>query len=151
MKLKALPVGPIGTTGPVQTMSSGGSKPKSDPMPDWFLGILLTLLALGLAVLAVVGQWALRRRRKIQLMYYMGSSNEQAIIRYQESARMAKFLATAVPDELLALAEKARYSRHRLSDEELDPLDEYLRHSVRALRRLPFHKKLIAKLIYAFY
>ena len=140
-----------GTTGPVQTMSSGGSKPKSDPMPDWFLGILLTLLALGLAVLAVVAQWALRRRRKIQLMYYMGSSNEQAIIRYQESARMAKFLATAVPDELLALAEKARYSRHRLSDEELDPLDEYLRHSVRALRRLPFPKKLIAKLIYAFY
>ena len=140
-----------GTTGPVQTISSGGSKPKSDPMPDWFLGILLTLLALGLAVLAVVAQWALRRRRKIQLMYYMGSSNEQAIIRYQESARMAKFLATAVPDELLALAEKARYSRHRLSDEELDPLDEYLRHSVRALRRLPFHKKLIAKLIYAFY
>ena len=158
---ETIPIGPShpgttpgtssGTTGPVQTMSSGGSKPKSDPMPDWFLGILLTLLALGLAVLAVVAQWALRRRRKIQLMYYMGSSNEQAIIRYQESARMAKFLATAVPDELLALAEKARYSRHRLSDEELDPLDEYLRHSVRALRRLPFHKKLIAKLIYAFY
>ena len=146
-----IPGASSGTTGPVQTMSSGGSKPKSDPMPDWFLGILLTLLALGLAVLAVVAQWALRRRRKIQLMYYMGSSNEQAIIRYQESARMAKFLATAVPDELLALAEKARYSRHRLSDEELDPLDEYLRHSVRALRRLPFPKKLIAKLIYAFY
>lgn len=139
------------TTGPVQTMSSGGSNPKSDPMPDWFLGILLTLLALGMVVLAVVAQWALRRRRKLQLMYYMGSSNEQAVVRYQESARMAKFLGAPVPDELLALAEKARYSRHRLTDEELEPFDEYLRHSVRALRRLPFHRQLIAKLIYAFY
>lgn len=138
-------------TGPMQTISSSGTEPPSPPMPDWFLGILVTLLVLGISILAVMTQWALRRRGKIQMMYYLGSSNNQAIARYLESVRMAKFLATPLPDELVALAEKARFSQHRLSDEELNRFDEHHYQSIQTLRSLPLYRQWIAKLVYALY
>lgn len=127
----------------------GSDKPDgAEKQPDvsgWIHGVLLTLAG----VFTLVAQWQLRLwlRRKKQ---HTGSANAQALARWQEVQTHAK-LRREMPEELLALAQKARFSQHTLTRQELRAFDSYLIHSRRVLRKRPLWHRLYHTLILAIY
>lgn len=112
--------------------------------------LLATLLLVVLAVGVTVGQWRLRvllRRRKLQT----GSPNRQALTRWQYIERLCKPLKQTPPEELLALAQKARFSPHRLSEEELSRLSGFAARSVKQLQKHTVLKRFYYTVILALY
>ena len=107
----------------------------------WLAGILGTA-----AVLA--GQYALRRqlRRKKQTG---GEANRQALYRYREAKRMAWLVGQKVPERLYTLAEKAKFSQHTLTEEELAQMDAYLAEARRLLQKKPWPLRFAIRLIWA--
>lgn len=123
-----------GMDAPEKTEAQGGSR--------------LPWLLLGVAALsALVGQWQLRLwlRRKKQ---YTGTANQQALARWQEVVLHGK-LGAEIPETLLALAQKAKFSQHTLSRQELRQFEVYLSQSRKALRRAPLWKQLYCTLVLA--
>lgn len=139
------PSGSGGTTGP----SHDDPEPR-EPLPGWCIGLLTGLSISVVAILSVFLQWASRRRYKLRRMY-RGKVNTQAMARFREARRLARLLKTPLPDELTRLAERACYSQHRLTPEELSRFDTFLRDSVAALRKKSWFHQLIYRLIWAAY
>ena len=108
---------------------------------NWVIGIVAGLLVL-------TGQYALRRQlRKKKLK--KGSSNQQALARWRWVLRMARLTGLSVPEELEFLAEKAKFSQHTLTEEELAQMDAYLEQAQQVLRRKPWPLQLALRLIWA--
>lgn len=114
----------------------------------WLIPVLEVLA--GAAALAglVWGQWKLRlallRRRLTG-----GTPNRQALARWRETERLCRILKRQPPDELLALAEKAKYSQHTLSEAELARFDEVLDALRTDICQLPLPGRLLYRLVYA--
>lgn len=107
----------------------------------WLAGILGALAA-------VAGQYFLRRqlrRRKLK----KGSPNRQALSRWAFVKRMAKLIGQQPPEELYRLAEKAKFSQHTLTEEELARMDGYLERAQQALCKKPWLLRLALRLIWA--
>ncbi len=98
------------------------------------------------AVLAI--QYVLRRqlRKKKRVK---GHPNRQALYRYREARRMAWLVRGNVPEELVQLAEKAKFSQHILTEEELARMDAYLEQAQQVLRKKPWLLRLALRLIWA--
>lgn len=96
----------------------------------WGIGLLLVAATAS----ALAGQRYLRlflRRRK----QTRGTANERCLAMWQETVLLAKLLQEEPPEELLNLAEKARYSQHQLSEEELEAFPAYRRKARRELMK----------------
>lgn len=111
------------------------------------LMLLLLLPALGL-VLAIQRSVRLKLRQKRK---DRGSVNEQALRRFREAERLARLLKETPAEELIDLAQKAKYSQHELTREELLMFDSYCRSCLRRLKEKPFWLQLIYQYIYAVY
>lgn len=119
-------------------------------LPGWLrtLGILLLWLVLGLA--AVWGQRWLRlrlRRHKRRT----GNSNSRALARWRELELLYRRLGETPPEELEALAQKARFSQHALTVSELQTLDAGLRTARSLCRKKSWPRRLIDQYFYAAY
>lgn len=88
----------------------------------------------------------LRRRRQ-----RTGESNRQALLRWQESVRLSRLLKETPTEELMHLAQKAKFSQYRMTDEELAQFDSFNRSCLRRLREKPWYRQLAYKYIYAAY
>jgi len=110
------------------------TKPDLTPVSIW-LGSILAAAAL------ILGQHHLRRQLRKKRMY-AGPANAQALARWQEALRYCRILKTRPPEALKALAEKAKYSQHTLSDQELGEFDRWLQKAKTALRQKPLHVRL---------
>jgi len=110
------------------------------------------VLWLGLAVAAapaiLFGQYGLRRWFRKRRLQNLGK-NRRAVAYWQEACRYGKILKRTPPEELLALAEKARFSQHTLTDEELDEFCRYLRDGPAALKRKNLCYRWVSRLIWA--
>ena len=108
------------------------------------LAVFLVLLVLA----AVIGQWRLRvrSRRKRQRS---GRTNVRALECWQEAEQMARLLGQQPDEELLALAQEAKYSLHTLTPEQLRQFEEYLRGARRQLKKHPAWKQLYYTLVLA--
>ena len=68
-----------------------------------------------------------------------GSTNQQALARWRYARRLEKLLGLPPDPRLAVLAEKAMFSQHLLTEEELSEFDRWLEdaHTRLRLRRLP--------------
>lgn len=89
------------------------------------------------------------RLRRMRLR--RGTANDQALICWQEAGLLARQLNDPMPEELERLAEKAAYSQHILSAEELARFTSYRRQCIRKIRMLPLLRRLACRYIYALY
>lgn len=157
------------TTGPEQTLeSSGTTVPQIPPttsggnngpiggadgpqtvtgeFPQWLRGVLFSLAALA----ALTGQWRLRvwlrRKRRGR-----GGRNAQALARWREAALYARVWKEPPEDWVLALAQKAKFSHHTVTREELNELDSWLRGATEKTRLMHIWQRCLATVIYALY
>lgn len=133
-------------TVPGQTGGGNGQEQEADRTAmlrvfNWIIGILMGLLVL-------TGQYALRQQlRKNKLK--KGSPNQQALARWRWMRRMSRITGLSIPEELEFLAEKAKFSQHTLSEEELARLDAWLEQAQQTLRKKPWPVKLALRLLWA--
>lgn len=131
---------------PTATISVPGEPqiPQTLPMKSTVeLGWLLWLLIPAAAVAQVPLRITLRRRR------YRDGANEKALGCWQEIRLLAGLRREAPPRELEKLAQKAKFSQHTLTREELAQMECYISDSVELLRSQRWYKRLIWRLVFA--
>ena len=104
-------------------------------------GAVWWLLALpGMLLLIVLRQWAgLRYRRQ---RCGKGHPNRRALSLWRWLVQLSKAGDREIPEELLCLAEKARFSQHVLQEEELQLLRAAVEQQISQLRELPLGRRL---------
>ena len=131
------------------TQGATGEDPDEPEVDLSFLVTLLKILAGAVALLAVLwGQYRLRRNRRNR-QQHRGLPNQQALARWREIHLIEKLLKQEPEENLLALAEKARFSQHTLCNEELALLQLALNARQQALSEKPWYQRLWIKLILA--
>ena len=121
------------------------SIPEANPviLPLW-------ILLIPPAVLILWGQRILRlkiRRRRQQT----GHPNAQAMHRWRETLRLSRLLREDPPEELMQLAQKAKFSQYRLTPEELAEFEDFHCSALGRLRKKSWYVRLVHQYIYAIY
>ena len=107
------------------------------------------LIPLGIGILIPVQRQIrlnLQKKRRER-----GTTNQQALVRWQEVRLLARLLKEEIPRELFDLAQKAKFSQHTLGDEEIRFFDGYLKSGCRRLRQHPWYRKLLYRYVWAVY
>ncbi len=112
-------------------------------VPGWLLAAAF-LLVLALA------QWRLRVHMHSSAGH-RGKSKRKALERWQQHARMARLLGESVDRELLELAQKAKFSPHPITAEELTRFTRVTRQQISRLKKQPWYLQLYYTLILALY
>ncbi len=137
------PTVPDATEG--DTTPIGGDK-KIDFGPLW--AVLKYLLWVGGVIAVIFGQYRLRislRRRKMRT----GHPNKRALERWRHVMLLARLNKAELPEELEALAEKAKFSQHTLTAQELRAFDVWLQQAKLAMAAKPWPLRFVIKLIWA--
>jgi hypothetical protein len=100
--------------------------------------------------LLIIGQWLLRRYLK-QKQLRQGIPNTQALKRYRETRKLARLCKSSVPDDLTALAEKAKFSQYALTPEEIGQFDAFSNQCIQTLRNKSWYYRLVCRLVFAAY
>ena len=109
----------------------------------WIAGVLA-------AVLAVMLQWQLRLRC-MRRRLARGTVNQQAVQLWREWARLSKWCKRRPKPELFALAQKAKFSNHELTLEELGQLQAALEECRKALKAKAWYLQPIYTILLAIY
>lgn len=125
---------------------SSGEKTVGDPLKNLLKAILW---GFGSAAAAVV-QWQLRLRYR-RWKQARGNENIQALARWREAEGLARLLHRPQEPSLLELAQKAKYSQHRLTREELAAFDKYREDAVAQLKQKPWPARLVYRILFAAY
>ena len=128
---------------PVAVPERPTEEPAPVVLPAW-------ILLLPLSVLILWGQRILRlkiRRRRQQT----GHPNAQALHRWRETVRLSRLLREDPPEELMQLAQKAKFSQYRLTPEELAEFDVFQRIALGRLQEKAWYVRLVHQYIYAIY
>lgn len=134
---------PEADTPPTQEDEPAGSSLDAPVMAAFSIpfGKWLWVLALpALAGLAVLRRQLLLRRRKD--LCTRGHPNRRALTLWHWLSRLSKADGAALPEDLLCLAEKARFSQHTLSEAELTQLQAALDARIHALQAVSPVKRL---------
>lgn len=139
-------------TEPDVTEPSNPKPPKQNrfQLPQWCLTLLRRAALIAGVLLVIWVQYALRRYL-FRLRCRRGSFNRQGLVIYRRAARLVPWLQQPIPLDLLLSAQIARFSRHTLSQDQLDALRHWLWKSEQQLRSLPLMKKLLVKWVFAYY
>ena len=113
-------------------------------------GIAAMLFSLGLSLLALTLQRFVRLQLR-QNARRNGDPNTQALACWQETELLSRLLKQAPPEELLHLANKAKFSQHTITPEERHCFDSYLRCCRQLLREKPWYIRLIHQYLFAAY
>ena len=115
------------------TDDTGGGGQAEKPDRTWILRILMWI-GIGAGTVAVLWlQMVLRRRRRHYKMH-TGRANAKGLARWREVRRFCRILKETPPTELEELAEKARFSQHKLSAEELKAFEDWLKEARQRLK-----------------
>lgn len=136
---------------PVPTTPNGGAdQPGTKPEVelDWLWSLLRVLLWICGICAAVLGQYFLRLRYRKKKMR-KGSPNRRVLALWQEVWRMSRILKQEPPEQLLTLAEKAKYSQHTMTAEERLAFEVHISKLSSELNEKPWYVKLPVKLIFA--
>ena len=151
----ARPTSPEPTTPPSATAPSHSetptesTPPRQDTPKRHNVGKILAIpFALVLTVLAVTAQRSVRihiRRRR------QGSArpNARGLAMWQETELLSGLLRQPSPEALEALAQKAKFSQHTLTAEELTQFTAYLTDARHRLEQKPWYLRLIYRYLYA--
>lgn len=125
---------------PVQIPVPGGQQ---QPQKIVWFGWLWLPAAVFAVELQRLLRIALRRRR------YGTGANDRALGCWQEIVLLARLRRKNPPRELEALAQKAKYSQHTLTEEELAKMDAYIADSVDQLKQEPWYLRLLCRYVFA--
>ncbi|MBQ6890479.1 MAG: transglutaminase domain-containing protein [Oscillospiraceae bacterium] len=137
-----------GATGPEATQP-GAADPQAAPKKR-ALGWLKWLAWPLLAVALVLGQWQLRlalSRRALKRQ----RGNRRALAYWRRLEKLCQKLGQTPPENLLELAQKAKFSNHTLSREEFIQLRSFCASREVKLRQKPWYKQLLYRLVWALY
>lgn len=140
--LETIPTAPSLPAQTIPDPPAVAEKSRSSPL------VYLLLVPVGAFFLAVQRSVRLELRRKRQRR---GSANTQALQRFREAERLARLLKETPAEELIELAQKAKYSQHEITPEELLAFDSYCRSCLRRLKEKPFWLQLLYRYFYAAY
>lgn len=142
------------TTQPTEppTQPSGESRPNGETRPTQKpqQSVDLTplrqaagwLLAAAAVWLAAEGQYRLRRRSP------GGGANARALALWQQVERLCRATRQTPPQALLALAEKAKFSRHTLTDAEVAAFEDWLGTQREKLKQSPWYLRLAYRYVF---
>lgn len=136
-------------TQPEATSPIGGADaPQIQPrtFPDWLKWVLGCL---GFVSLIIV-QWRLRLQLR-QHQRSRGNRSAQALARWREITRHARLRKCDPEPRMLELAQRARFSHHAITREELKEMDAWLASSTETIRTMGLWQKLLATLLFALY
>ena len=105
------------------------------------------LCGAGVVLLILLQAWL--RRWYHRRLWSRGSTNQQALQRFRQCRMLAKLLRIELPQQLLDVAQKARYSQHTLHAEELVCYDNFLSACRVSGTGAPLHRRLVRFLIAA--
>ena len=80
--------------------------------------------------------WGRKRWRLVRM--HDGPTNKRCLARWREVLRFCRILKTEPPEELRTLAEKARFSQHKIVAEELRCFDSWLRQAEKQVKAKKF-------------
>lgn len=136
-------------TMPVPTAGTdANTQPKADLR--WLGTLAKWVLSLLAAALLLTAQRGLRRTLS-RIACRTGDPNAQALARWREAERLARLLQEPPPEELASLAQKAKFSQHTLTAEELAKFDAWQRTAIRSLRQKPWYLRLVYAYVFAVY
>lgn len=119
-------------------------EPKGPEIPwKWLLSTVFLVLLVALQRSA-----RLKFRRRWQRT---GDSNTQALRRWQEAVRLSRLLKDSPTEELMVLAQKAKFSQYEISQEELQRFDSFSRSCLRRLKQKPWYLQWLYRYVYAVY
>ena len=78
-----------------------------------------------------------------------GNVNRRALEQWREIARLCRILKCSPPEQLLELAEKAKFSQHNLTAEERKEFRLFIDQAEAALAKKPFLLRSLIRLIWA--
>lgn len=124
----------------------GDPETPSIPKMPWLPWILYSLLT----VAVIAGQWRVRVAIRHRLRQ-KGKRSVQALTRWQEVAAHCRIRKEPPPERLHELAQKAKFSHHAITREELGEFDVWLNASETVLRHSNLWKQLLSTLFYALF
>ncbi len=119
---------PTETTKPTQTTAPTEpvqEEPQKET-PGWVKTALWWLAGVFGLCAATALQYELRKNRR-KKAWHRGTPNHQALLRWRYILRLCKLLKQQPPEALDALAEKAKFSQHTLTDQELHQFSAFIR------------------------
>ena len=134
-----------GATTPSADPAHGGSE---DSDLRQLMPILQALAAVALAIAALWGQYRLRRSLRLRRRS-KGNPNARTLACWRELCRNDRLLKQNTPETLRALAEKAKFSQHSITMEELQQLEDHLRLQENRLRLKKWYQRLVMQLLWA--
>lgn len=144
------PTEPSATPRPPETEPGGNGPGGSDADFSWLYALLRIVgWIVGICAILVL-QWRLRLMLLLRRLH-RGEPNTQALRRWRHCCLLARLHRQQPPDVLRKLAEKAKYSQHTLTQEELRQFDRYRITSVGQLRRKGLHMQFVYRMILALY
>ena len=82
-------------------------------------------------------------------LWNTGRSNERTISRWRQTRSLAKLLKQPYPEDLDNLAQKAKFSQHRIQPEELKQFEDYRISLIERINEKAWYHKIILKWIFA--
>jgi hypothetical protein len=106
-----------------------------------------------LLLLAAAAVWLQRKIRldRRRIARETGAPNARALAMWRETEQLHRLLKTDPPEELEALAQKAKFSQYCLTEEELTRFASHLSETLQILRARPWYAQIIYRLIFALY
>lgn len=149
-EMTTMPTAQPSSVSPEQTMPPKLEQLEPEQPSSQWMALIWVIPASAGAAAAIQGQRVLRleRRRRRQKN---GPANAQALARWREVVLLAKLLKQPAPENLEALAQKAKFSQHTLTEEELLAFESYLRTARRKLSRQPWYRRLVYQYGYALF
>lgn len=129
------------------------TKPKNDSKSSFeFNGFTIAVMSLGIVALALIAIFSRRiiiiKKRKQR--FETGRNNKRAICIYKELKNLTKISHLLITDEVKSVYEKARFSNHTISNDELKIIENAYYNSVEEIyNNLPCIKKPYYKFIKA--
>lgn len=133
------------STDPQQGTSPG---PGKQVWPPWLKQALQVAFWIVLACTLILAQYRIRIWFWQKRMH-SGSPNRQALTRWRYLRRMKWAIGKKPPKKLEDLAEKAAFSQHTLTEDELQSFSTWLQSASQALQSKPWLWRTVRKLIFA--
>ncbi len=145
---------PVGTTEPdvPDTPSSQQTPLPQEKKKNWecISWILLTVAVLCGLITAAVLQYRIRRQRRLKKLQ-RASPNEKALYYWREATVYARLLKETPDAALYALAERAKFSRHTVTEEQLRQFEEAAEKARQKLKKKNIFLRFYYRTILAIY
>ena len=124
--------------------ASGGERGGKKSLSPWtavWCALALAALWLGYRVFAIGARHA---------QFTTGVSNKRAVMLYRHIRRLSKLTGSEIPEELTELAQRAKFSQHRLSEDDVAQLNTYSETLMQTLTQTrSLWKRFVYRMIYA--